>query len=359
MTYKISLNMSEKVMNEYHNATQFKQTQSNSTNKTSIPSNSVDSTKSTTETGSGSSFEALSKKIAGGIKLPFVNFGQHKNDNNKTSADNNNNNSNNNSSNSSISTTSNTSVQSRLDLINNSKTKRPISSQMYDMSPNVIIELGSLPDSTQTSSLSPAKHSASNPNLLENSSEDELENNNRPNRRIDKANSACSSREKTPDDSYRDENGGDLNHLQAKSTSSYKPLPPVNSTSKKEVKPDSTQNVPVPAPRKLVRKILDGFVSTAQKTSPKPPRKFVEDTKDSLPTGLIEPEPVVTENNNQSEAKPLQFLNKGRAARPNRKKPSVKAPHAKIEVELGVDDLNTINESQEPVVVQTETEVKY
>ena len=280
--------MAEKVMFESKTQVDKK------TNGQAEPSNRQINTNLSSETSSA--VELLGKKIAGGIKLPFANITLPTSPNAEATP---------------------SSVQQRIESMN-SKSKRPISSQIYET------------PAVQNPNESPNKHlsSSSNENLIENSSDDDLLDDNK-------------SREKTPD-SLKSE---DLDKT------------PVISEFKKET-PGSI--VPTPAPRKsknLVKSLFDNLGVGQKITSPKLGRKVIEqkeiekNLKSQAPMPVLDTKSEKITDTNEEIIRPLQHINKSRPKRANIKKPTVKNPSASLETELATsDNLESLHQENEPVV---------
>lgn len=372
MTYKLSLTMAENLMQEAQNSALKQSISSSSASVTS--SSNTQSTKLNNHSNSSltettrhtpdnlSNIEALGKKIAGGIRLPFANLGLSNSNNNNSSIDKR-------STNDAVNTGGNIEQ-----LNNNSKSKRPISSQMYDSSPTSSSLINEFPSSL-TSQTNNHLSSSSNENLIENSSEDELEPSG-----LEKRSSRSNSRDKKQED---EQSAVNVNNNQSRHLIVNKLIAPLAPVPKPVGKKDPTDlvssssgsaSMPVPAPRKaknLVKSLFSGlgvgsssvsYSNTTSKqlsqlTSPKVNRKQLvqEETKESLPLPIIQHQDMLKsdEPKDVDVAKPLQHLNKSRPKRANVKKPTVKNPQAQIEVEAGSNDLAV---SKPEIIIEAEDE---
>jgi hypothetical protein len=165
MTYKLSTTMAEKVINEAQHAQATEQSSasllSSSDEATLKPVTTSSSTllargqdSPSVVTSSDSNFGILSRKIAGGIKLPFMPTNHQLN------------------SPSSLKNSTNNEIDNgkdqKFEITSNSKSKRPISSQLQD------IQIPLAQDTSESKSKhSKSASSSSNENLVDITSEDE------------------------------------------------------------------------------------------------------------------------------------------------------------------------------------------
>lgn len=362
----MSLTMAEKIMNEY-------QSKNQSTTSVSAPvASSTATAASNKQIGENlaTTVESFGKKLIGGIKLPFANLGssssahQHAQPtiSSQTSTD------------SHLVDSNPQSVQKRMELNSKSKSKRPISSQMYELNANsnATSEQSTSLNATPAYAHSPPddekpKNSrastSSNENIIEIISDDEILISKKKHTE-ESGDSRTSSREKTPD------GDGETPKFGSGKTPA-KNLANTSDTVKKESNNVelSASGAPIPAPRKA-KSIVKSFfgslgvnvsstssptssnapistpVSTTHRsasqssacTSPKMTRKIdtiSEEIKDAT-VSVVE-----TETSTNEEVKQLQHLNKDRPKRANVKRPTLKNPQSIIEVEVASESLES------------------
>ncbi len=346
MTYNLSTTMAEKLI--YETTLSSSNNNTNTSNSITTPStnattnnNSLNlnrSQENNINNNTDSNVSILSKKIAGGIRLPFL-PAVNSNNLNSTGIQ---------STKNETETTSNS----------NSKSKRPISSQLQDF--NLVS-----PTSTTTATTSEFKlnkqhnksaSSSSNENLVDVGSEDDLEIKKINNKII--SNSA--SREKTPEQQQKS------NLIESKS-------PTINDYNSEENQINSSFQ-PVPAPRKQKSGPLskDGIKSFFRINSgvgnPSAPFPTTGTTATSSTSSqsIMSPKlgrkPILTSvtetsNNtikiedldNNNETSQLNHLNKSRPKRQNVKKPTAKNPLSNIESEILEESLSTnVNDTTLP-----------
>jgi trimeric autotransporter adhesin len=347
MTYNLSTTMAEKLIYE---------TTLSSSNSNTNTSNSITTTPSTNATSNNNSLNLnriqennnnntdsnvsiLSKKIAGGIRLPFL-PAVNSNNLNSTGIQ---------STKNETETTSNS----------NSKSKRPISSQLQDF--NLVSPTTTSATTTSEFKLNKQHNksasSSSNENLVDVGSEDDLEIKKINNKII----SNSSSREKTPEQQQKS------NLIESKS-------PTTNDYNNEENQINSSFQ-PVPAPRKQKSGPLskDGIKSffrinsgVGNPTAPSPTTTTTA-TSSTSSQSIMSPKlgrkPILTSvtetsNNtikiedldNNNETSQLNHLNKSRPKRQNVKRPTAKNPLSNIESEILLEEsLSTnVNDSTLP-----------
>lgn len=373
MTYKLSTTMAEKLINEAQHIQAVEQSEAKlaSTSSTTRCSNSHENSQQPhhhhhqqqqqTNQSQQTQPTTLSKKIPGGIKLPFM---------------------------AQLSSSLSASNSNENDLLNSSKSKRPISSQPADHLAN-----GQASHEAKKNSTKHVKSasSSSNEHLVDIGSDDELET-----AKTTKNKSNSSSREKTPDrDEAKPAMNANNNKTATSSSSdlgtsspsaslnrSKSPLEnkPSAETVVDEVKPLET--TPIPAPRKPKTNPLKSIFRNVGVGSPATPTSNKEAPTPTTTPSILSPkvarkvniasfvdtQPVLTPHkpsqeavldeltvniNNENADTPAQLnhLNKARAKRANVKRPTVKYPHSNIEVETVAEDLNVLASTKPDVEV--------
>jgi epidermal growth factor receptor substrate 15 len=399
LTYKLSSSMAEKVINEsvlqqqQHQQQQTaiasaiiksnqqssaKGQQNEATQQQSIinTTNGVDKTHVNSSGASGVE-PSLAKKLFGGVKLPFAHF--HPSTSSASTATtmasstqlaNNNETSSNDSADST--------VQHRLEILNNSKTKRPISTQIYDSETSTTNSndkhrrqpsTGS-PQRNQSPQSRESNLSTSNENIA--SDDDELA--------ASKKTPIISKRSKTPD-SRDDQSNGPVVSIKGYN-SQNKPNAPTSTSMniikkikdeirspKKEnaIDASNSANAPNPAPRNKAKVFVDKLFrsnkepTTTSVISSSPPNlsSAVNGPK-AANIDMTSPQSSKNDEIKMTNDQPvqLQHFNKDRARRPNVKRPTVKNPHSSIKIEPNNEDLSLSLEDATNKTVKTPVETE-
>jgi len=329
MTYKMSTTMAEKLINEAQHVDQSAQPTIENTKPVLSSNIPISYTNRNTEEN-----QISYKKIAGGIKLPAMPANHTLNSINSISAN--------------KSIDNENGFQQKFEFINNSKSKRPTSSQLQDL----------IPTTTSVSTESKSKHSksassSSNENLVDIGYEEELGNKNK------KIFSNSSSREKTPDRDDAKARAPIADPL--KSPPPSRPKSPEQSDDI-QTKTSETNFTPTPAPRKPKTSTTSTLKSLLRNVggslhSPHTPSNQKDITPTTTPSQVLSPK--TTRKNNLSivmetpqmkldleelndETSQLVHINKSRPKRANVKKPTVKNPHSNIEIETVAEDLSLL-----------------
>ena len=372
----MSLSMAEKMINNQQQ--QQLQAQSSSASQNTIVTTKSGSSLTvpskthetlTTSPSSSPNVESLSKKIIGGIKLPFFNSSSSSSSHSSSAE----------KSQAPVAPSSDSKdfvVPQRLDLAaHNSKSKRPISTQMFDASP-VASPTGSSTDVTTISGNQP------NVPHLTPSKEKEAATSPSASTKAAVSTSELMSRS-TSNENIVEDLSDEENETAAAKNAASKTTP--------------GGSVPVPAPRKArsaVKSFLGSLVNAtatpAAATVPASSSSSASSLNSSSYTSISTSPPknmrrlniaineessiadysleanitesgflVVTGNNNASAAaessengpKQLEHLNKSRPRRPNVKRPTVNNPHAKIEIEIAFDSLQPFTASPEHAAI--------